>query len=545
MRRICAEGIRLARSLRGKKWKDRKWHIERYFIKELIEAEWMVDNYRGLIDAVKRNIYGKKRELPIGFIGRYGIALARSHAEDDCLALIKYAKNKIGNKNSEPYILVLLVEAIQHYICNHQRTSLRILKRISNYAILSPNYRINVYTYLMLNYKYLGLSNEYRKYYSKLIRSSNEDDVPYARLLAMHVETESLFLRSYYTKARSKLRTIIKLAAGFKTYRLLYEAYFLASAVYFEEQQYTQALNYLGKAIQLSLDLGLKFVAITYSSHYAMIYQKMGRYGDAIRHAEYAMNRLTKKRDIYELFYSLIILLDLYCSINNRKASTYMRKAANLSNQIHTLFRLGYYYFLRARYNYQAKEYKDAYKDYRTALNIYSAINQEDDIVRCYYGMAYICLNTNRYKEARSLLARAKKKSANMESIELKAEYYKCNLAYYYITRSNKRALNHYLKLCLGIRSHIKDILFAMDYDIMLFRVNARLGNIREATNHFRNYRNRIKVLLANLDNEQMRSELINNSEFVLLTRELELLRRKNRISSSCSARDSIVRISG
>jgi tetratricopeptide (TPR) repeat protein len=526
MRRICAEGIRLARSLRGKKWKDRKWHIERYFIKERIEAEWMVDNYRGLIDVVKRNIYEKKKDLPIGFIGRYGIALARSHAEDECIAVIAHAKRKISNKNSEPYVLVLLVEAILHYVYNHLKMSLKLLNRIPNLEILSPSYRLNAYTYLMLNYKYLGLLKEYDKYYLKLIRSSNEYDIPYGRIFAMLVDIEFLFVRSSYSKAKRKLKTAITLASEYKVYRALSEAYFLASAVYFEEEKYSKALNYLGKASKLALALASTNAAAKYSPHYALIYQKMGRYGDAVQSAKLVRNRSMRSEDTVALFYTTLILFDLYSMLGSKRASTYKRRAQELLVKIETLYRLGYFRYLVAFYDYQSKEYQQSCIEYRNAIRIYSKIDQKDDIVRSYYGLIYAYLNLGRFKYIPILLNKAKQLITNMESIELRAGYYKCRLAYYYLSRTNKKLLKHYLVLCEEIRPQIKDARLKIDFEQLLFRVNARLGYKRAAMKHLRNYHRELKQFLGNINSEHIRNEFLRKEDLILLSKELNLIKR-------------------
>jgi hypothetical protein len=69
VRRLCEAGVAFAR--RGKS----DWHLERFFIKEGLDAEWSVSNYSGILRIIDENFLLRKREVPVSFYYRYAYAL--------------------------------------------------------------------------------------------------------------------------------------------------------------------------------------------------------------------------------------------------------------------------------------------------------------------------------------------------------------------------------------------------------------------------------------------------------------------------------------
>ncbi|UCG50423.1 MAG: protein kinase [Candidatus Latescibacterota bacterium] len=526
LRRLCEAGIDYVKKLRAQEWKKRKWHLERYFIKQALQAEWMVTNYGGVVKVVEDQFRRRKREIPLSFYYKYATALERTGKIDACWKILKDGKQLLKNKKSETYFLLLLEEAVALYNAGDFSESLARLEMVEPNA-LAPTVRARLYVTFMHNYENLGSKDEHRISMSeaeRISKSANE----YEQLLRVrYSRVMTLFNNSRFSDAKREISGSIKSAVKHKAYRSLCSMLFITSAVYYEEGDYAQALRYLDKTIGVAKDTGISDWVYEYTLRYALIFQNLGFYGNAFRSAQSVFRGLSQDYDFQQYFSALLILLDLCINVNSRRAKEYKALLDRVSARVQSKYRLGYYHRLAGDFQYMHSAYDDALEEYDGARRIYGLIGYTDDLARTEIMMAYAWLGKGVLGEAQALLATVEKTVEKMESKDILGESYALALAYYTAGRTDEQAIRRYLGLCESIRADIRDINVAMRMDVGMFKAASVLRDIGKATLFFDRYYTHVKKIVSNLPGAEYVDDYTKKNELTSAVHEFRRLRGK------------------
>ncbi len=526
MRRICEESIKITRRLQGKKWTCRKWHLERYFIKEWIEAEWMVDNYRGLKEVVRKHIYTRKRELPISFVYKYGMTLSSLNHYSECQQLLKYFKKHQGSSSIYLKSVIILVEGDLLIKLGKYKNVLKLLTTMNSYkSLLRQEFQCRIELLYILCYENLGFGVKAELHIKRAYAIAKKYRDYDQLLLIYYIRITALFLRASYEQAKKQLRLALQLAHSSKVYTRLLSMYFLASAIYYEEGKYSRALNYLSKAVQMAAAIGNDDKVIDYTIRYALIFQNIGQYGNAIQYAQQSSSWLSRSSNPSLYYYSLLINFDIYIDINSTRMIKYRRLLKNSKIRIESKFHIAFYHYLMGRFYFNSHFYKKAKIELNKSIHYYQSVSFADDVFRSNVLLCYIHIETGNYKYASNILKKLSKMMNAIESSDLRAEYYIALLSFRYFTRKI-RNIKYILKKCLDIQDSITNINIAMRLDIMLFRLFMRLGDLKNALKYFNKYYKKLKRLSASLPNNELRWSFINSKEHILLRNEFKSAKR-------------------
>ncbi|MEE9269774.1 MAG: protein kinase [Candidatus Krumholzibacteria bacterium] len=528
IREYCDAGIAFIKRLEADKRGRLSWGLERYFIKQWVEAEWMANSNRAVVDVVRSHIVGRGREIPLSFCYKYGTALERSGEIKACKEFIAATKRRIRNKFSETYARLLLLEASVLHATGAYESSVKVLARINkDSAVLDSFTLASIYIVYMLNYECLGNKDLYDRYLSVGEDIADQNGHYELSLTASYSKILSFLNNSQYEKARVALRDSIRLATKHRVYRRLCSMYFLASAVYYEEGNYKKALKHLDKAISIALNMGMIELMNDLMLRYALIYQNLGYYENAIHIAETVKNQVSREYRSEQYFYSLLVLFDLHISLKNEKAALLRTELERLKPNIEAKYRLALYHLLSGDYYYHQTLYREARQEYTNARSLYEAIEYVDDVARCTIRMAHTLVQQKRYRKAEQILERMESKIKRMESKDLRAEFYMAHLALCCERGGDTRQLLQYLEICEEARVLISDINILMRMNALLFRANLKLGELARAVIFFKYYHAQVREITGNLPNRDYITQFVKSREFQALVEEFRQIAKK------------------
>ncbi|NIO29210.1 MAG: protein kinase [Candidatus Latescibacteria bacterium] len=525
MRRLCEEGIAVAKKLRGKHWQPRKWHIERYFIKEWVEAEWRIQDFRAVINIAKENIVEKSKELPLSSLYKYGMAL-RWHGDfESCARLIERERKKREKKIIQRNSRILLVEVSSFHGKGLYTRSLKLLdKLIKNKNILSNNLICTAYVYYTLNYYRLGLQAKYHQQLNQLKQYAEKEGFYDELLLAHYHKIEEMFSNARYSDALKELRKSIQLANRMKMYHRLSAFYHQISGVYYEQGNYEHAIRFLDKAVKLASNLGLIKWAAESKLRMSFNFEKMGYWGNATSCADRVRNNSIKNSWQELRFFSVLQLFNLSIEAKNIAAHNYKKECARLSKNIEKKSDIALYQYLLGNYYHDRKMYDNAIRSYKNAKNLYLKSTYEDDSVRSELKIAYIYLEMAKYDQTIKLLSDIERRLKKMESPELLGIYLAIDLAYKYIRRFEKGRLIHVAKNCEKHFNLIRDVDTYLNLCSLLFRVYGRIGNMQKSIKYFELYHKKIRMIVNQLDNAGDAERLIEQSDYTRMKKEAMIL---------------------
>ena len=529
IRECCSNGIEFIRRVQGRKQDQRLWLLERFFIKQWIDLEWMISNYKSLIEIVSVHLVGRNRQVPLSFCYKYGTALERCGAIKPCRELITSAKKSISNKSSELYTLVLLVEAGILYSTGAYDRAVQVLgKVVKHKTALASGALAKVYMLYMLIYESRGDRVKASRYMEMCEEIAGRYGHYEQLLTASYSKILSFVNSSQYKKAKDAVRGSVRLANKHRVYRRLASMYFLASAVYYEEGSYNRALKYLDKAIRVALNIGMIELVNDFMLRYALIYQNLGFYGNAIHCAETVKNQVSEEYKSGQYFFALLILFDLHVSIHSKKAAIYKNELDQVLPHVEAKYRIALYHLLVGDYSRTQHKYDDAYEEYDIARGMYESIEYEDDTARCEIRIANTLIDEGDYEEAEKVLGQTSEKIKGMESADLEAEWNLASLALSYRRNADGAELVHYVKCCEDSLATVGDFNIRMKTNSLLFRVSVRIGEVAKAVSFFSRYYAQTKEIGRGLPDDDYVDEFVKAREFRDVVEEFNKLAKEH-----------------
>ncbi|MCK5606818.1 hypothetical protein KAR91_33255, partial [Candidatus Pacearchaeota archaeon] len=531
LRRLCDGGIRAARSLRGKYWALRKWHVERYFIKERVEAEWMADNFQSITALIRENITKRKRnitDLSLNSNYQYGMSLRWQGDYQTCSRVVILLRRS-RYASSPQYISVsLLIEAALLNNLNKYQESVSVLDKLITYdKYLANNLICNMYLFYALNYYYLGDKKNHSKYLIKLKKMAIANDFSDELLFVNYYEVDELFNQANYSAAKSMLQKAISLASRRKYYHRLCNLYHILSGIYFEEGVYDRAISLMLKSSSISENIGLIKWKSQSKLRISFNLEKMGLWGSAITYG-YDVRSAALKNAWSELnYYCNIHLFNLFIKIRSNKAHNFKRKCNNYESIVKQRYVFAFYKYTLGNYFTSYNQPSKALTEYKKAKKAYSNIDYKDDSIRSEIKIINTYLDLGAYKKALKKIEITEDEIRSIESNDIKADFMATVLKYNYITRKNKKEIKKIVKRCEEIMNKTNDINIILRMSEILFRAYSRLGEIRKGSYYFKIYQNRLKLIVNQLEGYESISNLIKNGNYTKLLNEAKIMQKK------------------
>jgi tetratricopeptide (TPR) repeat protein len=311
--------------------------------------------------------------------------------------------------------------------------------------------------------------------------------------------------------------------------------YFLASAVFFEEGKLEKALYYLDRSVKISLNSGSLMEANENTIRYAMIYQNLGRWGDALAVLEAVRKRTNTKDGIEQYFYSTVILLDVLSSMNPSLATAAAVQLTEMIPRVGALHRVALCYFTLAFYYSLGEKIDSAEQALARARELYSLIGYKDDLVRTDLFRAEVSIESGHLSAAREIIDDVCVEIRQMESDNLRGWYLLVELRYHRAIGSNKRVLLKWVSACEDISGKVTESNLAMQIHAGIFRALVNVGEAKQALPYFVQYYDQVRRIASNLQTETMVREFSNNPETLRLAAEFK---KATKIGPDRSVRD-------
>jgi serine/threonine protein kinase len=537
LRRLCNGGIQTSRALRGKYWQSRKWHIERYFIKEWIEAEWMAENHYSITALVRDNIIKRNRNIMLLSLSSfyiYGMALRWQGDYQACSRLLKMQRRS-RYVHSPPYISTsLLIDAALLNNQNKYLESISVLDRLDSYDRYLNNYQLcNIYLFYALNFYYLGNKKSHSKYLIKLKNLAITNAFYDELLFVYYYEIDELFNQANYSASKSILRKALLVASRKKYYYRLANMYHLLSGIYFEEGVYEKAISSMSRASVIAENLGLIQWKLGSKLRIAFNLDKMGLWGSAIAYGDEVRSAAVKNSWSEMIYYSNIHLFALFTKIKSNKAHKFRIICNNYGNKVKNKYACALYEYTLGNYYAAYNQPYQAIAAYKKAQKAYMNIEYKDDSVRSEIKLINAYLDLGVHKKAKKHIENTNDNIKNMESNDIMADYMSAVLKYNYITRQNKKKIMKSARLCEEALKKTNDINIVLRISAILFRVYSRFGEMNKGSNIFKLFHNKLKLIVNQLEDYESISNLIKYGDYAHLLKEAKTLKKKRKTKPS------------
>jgi serine/threonine protein kinase/tetratricopeptide (TPR) repeat protein len=526
LRRVAERSLESLALLKGRQWHRRQWHIRRYFLKQYIEACWSLSDYSAIRRAVGVYFSRNRRKVPVSFVFKYCLALVFAGEYDAALAVVNRVRHRNQNRNSEPFVVLRLIEAIIRDYKDEYRKSLKILREVeSKKNVLNEYGRCRLYMTLVMVHDKLGNEELVRRYNPLLEEIAKRNGFVHEYLMSIAASFWQMFARSMLTQCKSLARRAMSVASRNKAYYRLSEWYFMTSGVYYEEGLYRHSIRYIDKALRLTISMGLVGKVPALLTRLAMNYQNMGLYGNAIKHMERA-RRATKPGMDPEIGAVVVLFsLDIGLSVNSRNIASFRKQAEQFMRAFGGRRRMGYFWYLDGVFSYKTLDLYSALKSFQKARHLFQKSGIADDAARSSIKEAIVLLELERFDEAEQVLLDLGRSVRILESKNIAAEYHALRLAYHYFVRSSHSTIRRYLIRCEEAALDATEVPVLLWIERIVFRARARIGDVQEAKRAFNNHLRKIKKTLSNMPDREYASNFLNDRDEHLLIREYKLVK--------------------
>jgi len=501
LRRLCEGGVEYARQLESAEWAPRKWLIERFFLKQWIHGESRVANYRNVVSLIEENLIRRKRDVPISLVYEYAVALERTGDKEACERVLEEGERQLAGVRSETFNLLLLQQARVLLNAGMFKESLEQLKGID--SDLLPDWaRARLLLTHIHNYEPLGRQEECRRVTREAQRLPQGPRLVDQLLRVEYNEIRRMLAAGTYSPARQMIRRGIRRAVKYRAYRSLCSMYFIASAMYYEIGDYTRATRFLDKTIRVGKENVLPERLHDYILRHALIYGKVGLYGNAIENAESVVRATGADQGRQQHFAALVALLGIFVAINSSRADELIEDLARTAEAIESSYRLGAYHRALGRYHAKARDFEAAMAEFKTARQLFFVASMLDDLAETETAMAALLVVQERIEDAEELLAGAKKAIDKMESVELRARYLTVDLQRCVTKRASDEHVRECMALSEAIRPRVLEVRVALDLDAELFKSSIAVGDVPGALAVFDRYYDQVRYVVSNLPKE-------------------------------------------
>jgi tetratricopeptide (TPR) repeat protein len=504
--------------------------IIRYFVKRLIKLEWNESNYLSIIDLVRYHFIDDGRRIPPYILFYYGLSLDLSDMPNMIRPAIQRVREGRPSRRSEVFLVSELLETHLYIRNGNFRSAQKTLSHIEQFKdVLSPFFRSRYLICLSMFLEQSGDLVNYVKTIDLLVDLSKKHEFTNELLIAYTAKLSFYFEQSRFDEARKLVNTGLKISASNNLIHRKCTWYYRASGIYYEEGNYKRAISYASKALKTAESLGMKQLVCELLTRHAMIYQNMGMYGNAAKYLEQVR---TVGRDDLSASNSILVDLfsfDLQLTMKNPSLSEYRLKLDKLMKKSEQKWRRGYYEFLMGQYHESTGNYLRAVDSYKHARRLYRKLEVFDDEMRASLKEAKSNIALKRFDAARVLLNNVKATLDRIPSKTIIADYWCTNLLYHYMKRTGKNLLSRKLQDAEKHASAAYEVPALLEMEKLLFRVNARLGNIEEAKAHFARHLKLTKKVISNISDYTSPESFITHEDDTLFRAEFQIIHNRSR----------------
>ncbi len=515
LRRLCERGIEYVRGLDESSWAAHKWPLERYFIKQWIDAEFVAANFRNLVSVVKDQLLGRKRDVPLSFLYKYSMALERVGEVEECKKVLSDGQERLANGKSETYYLLLLQESRMLLNTGLFDKSLLLLRRIKP-EVLPPPARARLYVTYIHNYQDIGEESSVPSFLELIERLPKNPALTDQLLRAEYSKIRRMLAEGSYSAARTLIGAGIRRAAKHKAYRSLCSMYFIASTMYYEMGYYKRTMIFLDKAIRVgkrrvSPEWGHEWVL-----RYAYIYRKLGLYGNAIERAKSVARAANTDRGRQQYFTSLVALLDNYVTINSPLAAQVVPELVLASKEVQDRLRLGAYHRTLGRYYAKRRDTSRAIDEFETARLLFSRVKMLDEEVGAGIALARLLIDQERLDDADMLIHEIEYDVVAIESKNVLADYLAVQLRYLVASAAQRLLIEECIYSCEATRQLTTDVGSAMTLDAELFKGAVAMEDVARASAVFDRFYEQVRFVVSNLSKDYV-SDYIADPELMTI----------------------------
>jgi tetratricopeptide (TPR) repeat protein len=501
LRQYCRSEIAYIRNMSRPRSVVDTWLIERYFIKQWINAEWMVANYRNLVGVIDEHLIHRKRQVPASFLYKYAMALERIGKPERCRKVLGDGERRLAPARSETYYMLLLQDA--RMLC-HAGMCEQSLERLDaiNRDVLAPVARARLFVTYVHDYQELGQEDRWVEYIEKADRLPRVPGLIDELLRVEYSKIRRMLTKGVYGPTIKMIRNGIRVAAKYRAKRSMCSMYFIASALYYESGDYRRAIKFLDKAIHVGKENVFPEWTYEWVLRYAYIYRQLGLYGNAVEKVESVTRAVGTDRGHLQYLSSLTALLELFVMINSVRAEEVFPEVVRAARKVQSQMRLAFYHRALARYYAKKSDIDRAISEFETARKLFSMTKMIDEEVSAGIAIASLLIAQNRLESANQFLHDLKPFCERIESKKIQAEFSILELKYCVAGGVEQRRIEHCIERCEKLRSQTRDVTLSMAIDAELFAALARIGNLVRASEVFDRYYGELRYIVGNLPGE-------------------------------------------
>jgi len=324
------------------------------------------------------------------------------------------------------------------------------------------------------------------------------------------------------------LREAIRTSNKHRLYRPLSSHYFLASALYYEEGNYRKSLAYLDKAVRVVTNLGMTKVVNDYMLRYALIYQNIGHYGNAIHFAQTAAKQIGDSAKSGAYFFALLILFDLHNCLKNSRAEHYKSELEEIVSGVSAKYRVALYHHLSGDFYFDRLETDEATKNYEAARSMYESIGYDDDAVRCAVKIAEIYVEQQNVRRAWEVLETLQGQVGKMESKNIVAEYHMARLRFASLLPEDLASREKALRACEKIRPLIRDKNVKLRMEGLLYWTYKKAKKSKKAIASINAFYAHLNEVVSNLPDSDYINQYVRSREISALLDQLDIIKKKD-----------------
>jgi tetratricopeptide (TPR) repeat protein len=528
LRALCNESLALLSDLKQREKPSRVESVRRYVLKQLIEANWVLDDYDTVKYVTRKHFRRRYHDIPLAIAFKYCLSLVFHNDYDVASSVAIAIKRRFPGRKSQAYNTASIIETNVLIQTGRYQDALSLITQVEhNEHVLAEYQRCRLYSCWLLILERLADEEGILKYVHLLeeitIRNGFHHEFQFCLLAPFNLALN----KSLLSECKRTARRAISIASRARSYRRLVDWYFRASAVYYEDGSYDRAIKYVNKALPLAERLGLADEIASLVTRLAMNYLSAGAFGNAIVHIERALSIWSKDYNVNTGAVVHLFAFEAHLVANSRHVDTFYKRATAYMKRHSEVQRWGYYWYLVGTYRLRNREMTSAAKAFKKARRTYEDEGATDDAVRSGLKEVIALLGIRQDTEAARLIVQLTARLKGLESANIRAEYWAVKLSYQYHRRADRSVLKRHLNLCEEAFIGAEEIPVLLDTEKIIFRAKARVGDVSGAQKVFRTRLKRIKSILSNMPNREYAMDFLSDHDEQLLMQEFRLLEKK------------------
>jgi serine/threonine protein kinase/tetratricopeptide (TPR) repeat protein len=528
LRSFCNDSLA---TLSGLNCRDDETHIRsvrRYILERLLEANWTLEDYESVRQICRKVFRRRLSDFSVKAAFRCGLASMILNDYGIAMRIADSVKERFPARRSQGFNTASILEASVLIQNGRVRDALVSLDQIEqNSDALSEYGKCRLYSAYVIAYDRLSDKIGISKYLPKLediaLRNSFYHEYQFCLLAPFNFAFNRSMLRECKITARRAIKTAIK----HRSYRRLCDWYFRASAVYYEDGAYDRALNYVNKAMPIAERLGLVDEVPALITRLAMIYLNLGAYGNAIKHMEKAISAWNSSYNVATGAVIFLFAFETHLISNSGHVLFYYKKATEYMRRHKEVGKWGYYWYLVGVFNISKHELRQAAIALKKARGIYDREGSLDDAVRSGLKEVLVLLELDERGEALKLIKMLGAFVRDLESGNIKMEYWTVRLSYSYYCRLGRSVMERDLRRCEQSFDDAREIPVLLAAEKIMFRAKARLGDLAGARKIFNSRVRRLKNIVSNMPSQSYASDYLSRDDEQLLLWEAQMLKKK------------------